>query len=493
MSDRSAESTGWFSLVLGPLIGLGVYWLVPESYVGPEGTQVLGEPARRTAGVAAWMATWWLTETVHISITALLPLAVFPLLEIRSMQEAASPYANDLIYLFLGGFILSLSMQRWGLHRRIALTTLGSVGTRPRRIVGGFMVVTAILSMWVSNTATAVMMLPIAMSVLELDGEGELDGETPPFATALLLGVAYGASIGGVGTIIGTPPNVFLASYLAEQGYELGFGEWMAVGIPFVAVFLPLAWLLLTRVLFELDSEPIEGGAELIEEELASLDSMNRGERITLVVFVSAALAWVFRGYLTELTVGGIQPLAGLTDTGIAMIASMALFLAPAGEGNEKVMNWETARELPWGILVLFGGGLSLAAAVDETGIGGFLGAQVEILQGVPGVVIIGSLTILVVLLTELTSNTATTATLLPILAGIAPAVGLDPMLLLVPAAMAASCAFMLPVATPPNAVVFGSGHISVAQMRNTGIWLNLVAVGLITATAYTLIAYVLL
>ena len=483
-------------VVLGPVAGLIVYALMPETYVGPEGVQTLGEPGRRAAGVATWMAVWWLTEALHISVTALVPLVAFPLLGVSGMQQAASPYANDLIYLFMGGFILSLSMQRWGLHRRIALTTLGYVGTRPRRVVGGFMVVTAVLSMWVSNTATAVMMLPIAISVLDLetvdaDGQTGSDGKSP-FATALLLSIAYAASIGGVGTIIGTPPNVFLASFVSENlGREISFGRWMTVGIPFVVVFLPLAWWVLTYQLFELDEEALDGTEALIASKLDSLGAMNRGERVTLIVFVAAAVTWVVRAFLVELTVAGVEPFGGLTDTGVAMLAAMALFVTPAGEGEGFVMDWETARQLPWGILILFGGGLSLAAAIDETGVGAFLGSQVAGLKGVPGVLIVAALSALVVLLTELTSNTATTATFLPILAGMAPGLGIDPMLLLAPAAFAASCAFMLPVATPPNAIVFGSGRISVAEMRSAGIWLNLASITLITTLAYTLVALV--
>jgi sodium-dependent dicarboxylate transporter 2/3/5 len=349
-------------------------------------------------------------------------------------------------------------------------------------MVGGFMIASAALSMWVSNTATAVMMLPIALSVVRLAG----DDEGGRFRVALLLGVAYGCSIGGIGTLIGTPPNLFLASYArSELGIEISFVRWMAFGLPLVACFLPIAWWLLTRVLYPLGDRRIEGGREGVRLALAELGPLNRGERITMVVFAITAVSWITRPLLVGLSWG---PFGGLTDTGIAMLAALSLFCIPV-DARQRVfaMDWETAARLPWGVLVLFGGGLSLAAAIGHNGVGDFIGSQLASFGTMPTFVLVVAIVTLVIFLTELTSNTATTATLVPILAGFAIGLGTAPLLLIVPAVVAASCAFMLPVATPPNAIVFGSGHVSMFEMNRAGLWLNVVGIALITALTYAL------
>jgi len=470
---------------------------------------------RATAALAVWMAVWWMTEAVELYATALLPLVALPMTGAAPVRAAAAPYAHELIFLFMGGFLIALAMQRWGLHRRLALRALRAAGDHPAGIVACFMGITAFFSMWVSNTATAVMMLPIALSIIALveqvesgsvaggsgDGgpeSGSGNGGTgnggsgpkarPNFALCLLLGIAYAASIGGIGTIIGTPPNVFLASFIQSSlGQEISFVRWMGVGLPLVAVFLPLVWLMLTRVFYPLRGERIEGSGEVTERAYRELGAMSRGERVVLAVFLLAALSWIVRPLLIRVQIGDMHPLAGLSDPVIAMVAALALFVVPVDVKRRVfVMNWETAVKLPWGILLLFGGGLSLAAAIRVNGVGEYIGHQLGILSGVPALLLVMAVIALVIFLTELTSNTATTATFIPILAALAPVFDLHPFMLIVPAAIAASCAFMLPVATPPNAIIFGSGHVTIQQMIRAGFWLNLMGVVLITVLAYT-------
>jgi solute carrier family 13 (sodium-dependent dicarboxylate transporter), member 2/3/5 len=478
LSILSRRSLQWAGLAAGPIAAWLVYVSLP--------TDELTDAGRATAAVAAWMAVWWLTEAVEIPVTALLPVLLFPLVGATTIREATAPYANELIFLFLGGFVLALSMQRWGLDERIALITLRLVGDRPRNIIGGFMLATAVMSMWVSNTATVAMMVPIALSVADLIDRIDPDSDAHGSLTVpLLLGVAYSASIGGMGTIIGTPPNLFVASFITERfGVEVTFLDWMLLAMPLVVVFLPLGWWLLTRWLHRTSNRRIPGAATHVRERLHGLGRPHAGEIITVAVFSVTALAWITRPLLTELELFGFRPLAGITDTGIAVAAAIALFVIPA-EPRTRVftMDWETARRIPWGILLLFGGGLSLAAALDANGVAAYLGSQAEGLAGLPTVVVVFAVATVVVWMTELTSNTATTATLAPIMAGIAVGIGIDPILLVVPVALAASAAFMMPVATPPNAIVFGSGRIEMPDMIRAGIWMNLVSMVLVTVT----------
>jgi sodium-dependent dicarboxylate transporter 2/3/5 len=491
----------------GPLLAGLAAALVPESYLGAGGELLpFGPAGRSTAAVAVWMAVWWLSEAISVYATALLPLVLLPLLGATSMKGAAAPYAHELIFLFMGGFLIALAMERWGLHRRIALTCLRLVGDRPTHMVGGFMAVTAVLSMWVSNTATAIMMLPVATSVIALVGQqlgaedvrtAILDRASPirNMALALLLGIAYAASIGGIGTPIGTPPNVLLLSYIGTHlGHEISFVRWMTVAVPLVCVFLPITWLLLTRVLFPIGLERIQGAGALVRNALHSLGPMNAGERIVLVVFATTSGLWITRPLLAGIEVAGGRPFAGLSDAGIAMLAALVLFVAPTKWPVERfALDWETAIKLPWGILVLFGGGLSLAAAIQANGVGEMLAGQVGAFAGIPPLLIVVAVVTGIVFLTELTSNTATTATFIPVLAAVAPGLGMDPLLLIVPAAISASCAFMLPVATPPNAVVFGSGLVRITEMSRAGFWLNWIGVGLITALTYAVVIPVLM
>lgn len=490
----------WIGFVLGPVLGAITLLCLPPDYLTQEGQRVaLTQAGRITAGLGIWMAIWWMTEAIPIYATALLPVTLLPLTNALPLPNAAAPYAHHLIFMFMGGFILALSMQRWGLHRRVAFLSLQVAGTRPGQIVASFMALTAVLSMWVSNTATAIMMTPVALSIIQLNhGNGNSSEATSDdnggFSTCLLLGIAYAASIGGCATLIGTPPNLFLASYYESQfGHEIGFVRWMAVGLPLALCFLPIAWFVLTKLLYRLQRNPIHGSADFLREAYQNLGPMNKGSWITLVTFLLTASLWISRPWLQDLSMGGRQPLAGLSDAGIAMFGALLLFVIPVNLAKrEFTMDWETALGLPWGLLILFGGGLSLAEAIRTNGVGEFIASQVSLISGAPPYLIVVAVTLLIIFLTELTSNTATAATFIPILASLAPALGMDPILLIVPAALAASCAFMLPVATPPNAIVFGTGRVSIPQMTRAGVYLNLIGVILIPGVTY-LVAYPLL
>jgi len=520
---RARRIVQWTGLVGGPLAALALFLLLPDSYLSAAGEPVAFSAAgRATLGVMAWMGMWWLTEAVDISVTALLPIAVFPVAGIAGIGATTAPYADPVIFLFMGGFLLALSMQRWGLDQRIALITLRLVGTKPANMVAGFMLATAAISAFVSNTATAAMMLPIALSVIDLvlrqtTGRGLTGSGTLPeaagrnFALCLLLGIAYAASIGGIATIIGTPPNVFLVGFIRntidpQYRREISFVRWLAVGVPLTAVFLPVVWLLLTRVLYPIRITSIEGGRDLVETKYRALGPASPGEWITVIVFTLTALAWIFRPIIDRGIVDHIDPatgttiyvvpplLPGITDTVIVMIAAMLLFVIPVRPSRlEFTLNWATARKLPWGILILFGGGLSLAGAVQANGVAEFIGSQTAAFGDVPDLVVVLAVVTIVIFLTELTSNTATTATFVPILAGLAPALGLHPYLLIVPAAIAASCAFMMPVATPPNAIVFGSGYVTIPQMCKAGFWLNMIGIALVTMLGYFIVGPLLI
>lgn len=478
-------------LWLGPLLALGVFLLLPDAEA--PGRIGLSDAGRFTAALAVWMAIWWLTEALPLAGTALLPVIVLPLAGVATMTEATAPYANPLIFLFLGGFILGLAIQRYGLHRRIALRILLWVGTNPRRLIAGFMMASAALSMWISNTATAIMMLPIGVSVLNTlkdrqgrSAPGEVrrltSSDADAFSTALVLGIAYACSIGGIGTLIGTPPNLILAAFLrSHYGIDLSMAEWLSIGLPLVAILLPLTWLYLTRVAFKVPDTPLPGGRELVKTELARLGPMQRGERTVLLVFVATATAWILRPQIVTWT-----GMANLTDATIAMIAALFLFLIPVDSSTRQAaMDWDSVKQLPWDILILFGGGLSLAAAIASTGVDAFIGSGFAQFADVTPYLLILAVTGGVILLTEITSNTAVTTTLMPVLAATAIVTDAPSGTLLTAATMAASCAFMLPVATPPNAVVFASGYVRIAQMARVGAALNLLSAVIISMIVY--------
>lgn len=464
--------TGW---ILGP--GALLLTLLTDP---PTGLSIAGW---HTAGAAMLMASWWICESVPIPVTALVPLVLFPFLGLASIAKTAEPYANPLVFLFLGGFFIALAMQRWNLHRRVALGLIAALGTRPDRIVAGFLLAGAFISMWVSNTATAMMMLPIAASVVTLANErGRAAGPGRDFGPALMLAVAYGATTGGMATLIGTPPNALLAGYLNRvHGYEIGFGQWMLIGVPVTLVALPLVFLVLTRVSFKLDNQPVAGMAALIKTERARLGPLSRGEALVAAVFALTALGWIFRPLLDA-------RLPMLSDTTIAMGGALLLFILPVNlRRGEFVMNWEATKGLPWDVLLLFGGGLSLAGMIEAHGLSAYLGSLCGMLGGWPVFLTMGVLCFGILMLTELTSNTATAATFLPIVAAVAISLGQNPLLFLVPTALAANCSFMLPVGTPPNAIVFGSGVLTLPQMARAGLWLNLVLVPVIVLLVWLL------
>ena len=504
----SALAVRRIGLAGGPLAALLCYVLLPARYAAGPGQWVdFTHAGRATLAVMAWMAAWWLTEAVDIEATALLPIVVFPLLGIAPLGKVLPPYAADVIFLFMGGFIIGLAIERWGLDRRIAFFTLRLVGARPGAIVGGFMAVTAFLSMWVSNTACAAMMVPIALSVVDLvlrtqtgaglKESGGIPQDRPAernFATGLLLCIAYAASIGGVATIIGSPPNGVAVRYL-RQAYDkdVSFFDWMLVGGPFTLIFLPIAWLLVTRVLFRADIGEIKGGRQHFEAEYAKLGPLGRGEKVVLAVFAATASLWIFSPLLKGLVIAEMKPLAGLSDAGIAMLAALGLFLSPVDRAaGIRAMDWATARKLPWGVLMLFGGGLTLAAAVEANGVSAFLGYSTRGLAVLPPVLLLLAITAITVFLSELTSNTAQVATMVPVLGAMASTLGLNPYVLILACTLGASSAYMMPVGTPPNAIVFGTGLIRLPQMMKAGFWLNLAGILVITALAALLIAPVL-
>ncbi len=475
-------------LILGPLLFFLMLFLPAPAGMTPV--------AQKMAAIALLMATWWMCESIPIPATSLLPIALFPLLGIMSTQKATAPYASHLIYLFMGGFIIALSMQRWNLHRRIAMNIINAVGFSPGRLIFGFMIATATLSAFVSNTATTVMMMPIGLAIItHVVDEGTREGlhqqidfspEQFAFGLNLMLGIAYAASIGGIATLIGTPPNTVLAGYLQKTyGYEITFVDWLKVGVPLVVVMLPLCWLWLTKVANPMKLKKVPGGRDLIKEELREMGSMNTGERWTALVFALTALGWIFRKQL-----GFLFPDPKMvTDAAIAMTGALVLFLIPISlKKNQFVMDWHWAAKMPWGVLILFGGGLSLAGGFKSSGLAEWLGNQVGLLENAPILVLVVAVTTLIIFLTELTSNTATSAMVMPILSAVAIGLGQSPLLLIVPAAVAASCAFMLPVATPPNAIVFGSGYVTIPQMAKSGFGLNIIGIVLVVAITYLLV-----
>lgn len=485
----------------GPIVALGCYFVLPDSYQNSDAVIIqFTHAGRATLAMMVWMAIWWLSEAIDISATALLPVASFPLLGIANIRQATAPYADQLIFLFLGGFLLAASMKSWSLDRRIALMTLQLVGTQPKRMVAGFMAATAILSAFVSNTATTAMMLPIAMSVIGLtkDKDADADRSSENLATCLMLGIAYAASIGGTMTIIGTPPNVFLIGYVRETiaepfRTEISFVRWLPIGVPLAIGFLPIIWFGLTHLLFPIRIRHIRGGEGLIASELHKMGRPSQGERITLIVFLVTAGLWITRPLLLNISWSSsnelFQPFANVTDAGIVMTTALLLFVIPVKHpSRRRVLQWQEAERIPWGVLILVGGGLSLAGAVSANGVAPFLGSQSRYIGSVSPFVLILIVTTAIVFLTELTSNIATTATLLPILAALAPGFDVHPYVLIFPAAIAASCAFMLPVATPPNAIVFASGAVRINQMIRAGFWFNLAGIALVTLLTYYII-----
>ncbi|MDQ9172223.1 DASS family sodium-coupled anion symporter [Oxalobacteraceae bacterium R-40] len=452
---------------------LGPLWLLLSLVVpSPDG---MSQEVWRCMGLALLMATWWATEPIPIPVTSLLPIALVPALGIGKLDAVTAAYANPIIFLFLGGFLLGISMQRWNLHLRIALRILSLVGPQPQRQIGGFMMATGFLSMWVSNTATAVMMLPIGMSVISLLGKDQDEVELNRYATALLLAIAYAASIGGIATLIGTPPNALLVAYLSKShGINIGFAQWMAIGLPVAIIMMGVAWWWLTRGGFRLR---LETDAETsMQKGSEQLGSMSMAERLVAMVFVLAGTAWVLS---PTLRTAGV---AWMSDTVIAILAGIILFVLPSGRQDQaRLLVWDDAKKIPWGVLLLFGGGLALADVIKDTGLAAWIADQLSLLGTLPSILLIGMVVLVIIFLTEVTSNTATAAAFLPLLGALAVSANVNPLLLTVPAAIAASCAFMMPVATPPNAIVFATGQLRIQSMMRAGLFLNIAGTFILT------------
>lgn len=489
MSEAEEQDGGYSrSQGVGLVLG-GAVFLLMQFLPAPEGLSVAGWD---TASIVALIAIWWVTEALPLPATALVPLAAFPLLDVMPIRQTAYPYANPIIFLMLGGFIIALGMQRWGLHKRIALNIVALVGSRPANIVGGFMVAAALVSMWVFNTTTTVMMVPIALSVIDFmvqdaGSDPERQAVSRRFGTALMIGIAYAATIGGMGTLIGTAPNALLAGFMSENyDFDVSFVSWMMIGIPAGMLLLPTTWLILTRFAFPLRVPAVPGQAEMIAQQLKDLGPMTRGEKLVAAVVAVAAVLWIFRPIITDLT--GIP----LHDTAVAILAAVAMFLIPVEPRKGVfVLSGDWAAKLPWGVVILFGGGLSLASGITSSGFADWIGMLAGGLENMPTVLVILGIVIVMVLLTEVASNTASTASFLPIVAAVAIGIGESPLLLVFPTVLAASCAFMMPVATPPNAVVFASGHIRIKDFLRAGVFANLAGIAITMVMTYTIVAWV--
>lgn len=483
---RSYTTAQLIGLILGPLLFVFILLFFNPSELSPEAKGVLAS--------TAWIATWWITEAIPIPAASLLPLILFPLTGSSTMKTTAAAYGDETIFLFMGGFIIALAMEKWNLHKRIALSIISAVGTNMDRIVLGFMIATGFLSMWISNTATAMMMIPIGLAIIKQVTDALKDDpkvSTAPqnlnFGKSLMLGIAYAASLGGVGTLIGTPPNTILAGAVDKMfGIKISFAEWMLFGVPFAWIFIFFTWFYLVKFAYPSEIKTLPGGRAVIDNEKKVLGKASTEEKWVLVIFTLAALSWITRTFILE------KINENITDGMIAVIFAIILFIIPsANRKGDRLMDWKTAVQLPWGILLLFGGGLAIAAGFVSTGLSEWIGTQLMGLQGLNLLLLIFLVCALVLALTEITSNTATASMMFPIMASFAIALGVHPYTLMIAAGVSASCAFMLPVATPPNAAVFGSGYLKITDMMRAGFALNVFAVLLITLLIYFWLPFV--
>ncbi len=477
----------WFHAlgrIAGPLAFLLLYFFVPTTGLPEEGKLMLG--------LTLWMAIWWITEAVPIAGTALLPLIVLPLLGIVSIKQVSSNYMDPTVLLYMGGFLLATAIEKWGLHRRIALNIINLLGTDLRRIVLGFMLATGFLSMWISNSATALMMLPIGLAVIG-QFKNHLGDENGILSTHLakniLLGIAYAASIGGMATLIGTPTNNILRAVVEKlYNYTIDFNEWMLFAFPFSVILMSIAWFYLVNYGNPLPKKfQLSEAKSVIQEQLTKLGKITFEEKTVLIVFGLVCFSWITRSFL-------LAPLIpALDDTIIALIGVLLLLLLPSSgksEAKGRILDWKTAEQIPWGVLILFGGGLALAEGFKETGLADWIGQHLSLIEGVSFFVLLLIIVAAVNFLTEVTSNVATASMLLPILASVAIKLDVHPFGLMVGATLAASCAFMLPVATPPNAVVFGPGYLKIKDMVKAGLWLNVISIILLSLMVYFILPF---
>ncbi len=464
-------------LLLGPLGFILVKYLFHPEGLSPEANAIL-------AGTV-WIAIWWITEAIPIAATALLPIILFPLTGGLGLSETTASYGHIYVFLYIGGFILAIAIEKWKLHKRIALTIIKIVGTNVNFIILGFMIATAFLSMWISNTASAVMILPVGMAIVSQlrDNPATIENENIIFGKALMLAIAYSASIGGISTLIGTPPNLVLAGIIKQTyGIEISFAQWFLLGFPIAVIMLLICWIYLTRFAYQFKQKEFPGGRQEIKKQLQELGPISYEEKAVFIIFLLTAFSWITRSFLLKSFIPTID------DTIIAIFFGVLLFIIPSKNKEINLMTWEDAVKLPWGIVLLFGGGMALALGFETSGLATFIGTQLTSLEAVSLFLVILILVASVNFLTEVTSNLATTAMLLPVLVSLAAALGLHPYYLLIGATLAASCAFMLPVATPPNAVVFGSGYLKIEDMFKKGFVLNIISILLITLFVYYLL-----
>ena len=468
------SKTKLLGLVLGP-----VSFILILFFFRPEGLSV---QANAVLASTIWIAIWWITEAIPIAVTALLPLVLFPLSGGLDLSSTSGAFGHKYVFLYMGGFIIAIAIEKWNLHRRIALNIINLIGSDIRKIILGFMMATAFLSMWISNTATAVMMLPIGLAIIKQlqDNPDTVEDENQTFGKALMLAIAYSASIGGVATLIGTPPNLVLAGVILDTyGYEITFMQWFAFGLPISIILIFICWKYLTKYAFSFKQKSFPGGKQEIQRLLSSLGRITYEEKVVALVFALTAFCWITRSVLLQ------KLLPALDDTIIAIFFAIVLFLIPSKKKGEQVINWEEAVKMPWGIILLFGGGMALAKGFESSGLAEWIGSQMTTLSGLPILILILVLISSVNFLTEITSNLATTAMLLPVLAPMALTIDVHPFVLMVGAAVAASCAFMLPVATPPNAVVFGSGYLRIPDMVGKGLFMNIISIFILTFFVY--------
>lgn len=476
------QKSQWIGLILGPL-----FFILTLLFFHPEG---MTPEARGVLATTLWVATWWITEAIPIPATSLLPIVLLPLTGALEIGSVTSAYGDKTIFLFLGGFILALAIEKWNLHKRIALTIISIIGTSTKQIILGFMVATGFLSMWISNTATAMMMMPIGLAIMYQVSESmKASGqeEDRGFGKAIMLAIAYSASIGGLGTLIGTPPNtIFAATVDKLYGIQISFFDWMLFGVPIAALLLFLSWIYLVQFAYPLKMKTIPGGREVVQKQLRDLGKMTFEETLVLIVFVLTAISWIIRSFVLQKFIPEID------DTMIVIIASILLFILPTKHPRKvRILDWNDAKNVNWGILLLFGGGLAIASGFKETGLALWVGEQLTVLSGLHLLIVLLIVATIVLFLTEITSNTATATMLFPVMASLALALDVHPYTLMIASGIASSCAFMLPVATPPNAVVFGSGILKIQDMIKAGFWVNLICIILIPFMIYFYLPFV--